>query len=212
MWNINIRKGTIWSIKSLNEYDDYYEGMKYGSYKVLILSAYTNQYNEKIFTYLEIPNRKRDNKIYVDISSNKEQYSVELNTLMTGDQNALDHFIGSVSISDMNKVIKEARNHFNLQNYKEDRKVTTKKIEDEDIPQQRLFKFGINVYITENENVHINKAKKIILSKKAKEDIIYNSKTDEDIRLLCDKYKIYPMKAIKEIRNRLVYQHKQKEG
>ena len=49
MWNINIRKGTIWSIKSLNEYDDYYEGMKYGSYKVLILSAYTNQYNEKIF-------------------------------------------------------------------------------------------------------------------------------------------------------------------
>ena len=77
MWNINIRKGTIWSIKSLNEYDDYYEGMKYGSYKVLILSAYTNHYNEKIFTYLEIPNRKRDNKIYVDISSNKEQYSVE---------------------------------------------------------------------------------------------------------------------------------------
>ena len=156
--------------------------------------------------------RKRDNKIYVDISSNKEQYSIELNTLMTGDQNALDHFIGSVSISDMNKVIKEARNHFNLQNYKEDRRVTTKKIEDEDIPQQRLFKFGINVYITENENVHINKAKKIILSKKAKEDIIYNSKTDEDIRLLCDKYKIYPMKAIKEIRNRLVYQHKQKES
>ena len=48
MWNINIRKGTIWSIKSLNEYDDYYEGMKYGSYKVLILSAYTNQYNEKM--------------------------------------------------------------------------------------------------------------------------------------------------------------------
>ena len=46
MWDINIRKGTIWSIKSLNEYDDYYEGMKYGSYKVLILSAYINQYNE----------------------------------------------------------------------------------------------------------------------------------------------------------------------
>ena len=45
-----------------------------------------------------------------------------------------------------------------------------------------------------------------------KKDIIYNSKTDEDIRLLCDKYKIYPIKAIKEIRNRLIYQHKQKEG
>ena len=193
MWNINIRKGTIWSIKSLNEYDDYYEGMKYGSYKVLILSAYTNQYNEKIFTYLEIPNRKRDNKIYVDISSNKELYSVELNTIMTGNQQALDNFIGSVSISDMNKVI-------------------NKKIEDEDIPQQRLFKFGIDVYVTENENVHVNEAKKIILSKEAKEDIIYNSKTDEDIRLLCDKYKIYPIKAIKEIRNRLIYQHKQKEG
>ena len=29
---------------------------------------------------------------------------------------------------------------------------------------------------------------KLILSESAKQDIIYNSKTDEDIRILCDKY------------------------
>ena len=78
--------------------------------------------------------------------------------------------------------------------------------------QKNIEKFGITVYITENEDVKLTKSNKIKLSKKAKEDIIYNSKTDEDIKILCEKYSIYPIKAIKEIRNRLIYQHKQNEG
>lgn len=78
--------------------------------------------------------------------------------------------------------------------------------------QQRIHKFGIDVFITENDDVKISKSEKLILSNSAKQDIIYNSNTESDIRHLSDKYQIFPVKAIKEIRNRLVYRHKQKEG
>ena len=78
--------------------------------------------------------------------------------------------------------------------------------------QQCIYKFGINIYVTENKNVHITNKGKLLLSEECKNDIIYNSKTDEDIFILCQKYHIFPIKAIKEIRNRLIYRHKQKEG
>ena len=209
MWNVNIRTGTIWNVKSLNQYDYNFPGMKFCGGRVLILSAYTDVNNNKIFTYLEVSDRKKADKYYIDI--NKDKFAVELNTIQTGDQRALESFVDNVSFLDMNKVIKAARDHFNLHNYKEDKRPRKNK-EEQEIPQQRIFKFGIEVYVTENEHVHINDAKKILLSPEAKNDIIYNSKTDQDIEILCEKYKIYPVKAIKEIRNRLVYQHKQKEG
>lgn len=209
MWNVNIRKGTIWNVKSLNQYDYNFPGMKFCGGRVLILSAYTDQNDNKIFTYLEVTDRKKVDKYYIDI--NKDKFAVELNTIQTGDQRALESFVEAVSFTDMNRVIKAARDHFNLHNYKEDKK-PRKTEEDLEIPQQRIYKFGIDVYVTENEHVHVNDAKKILLSKEAKDDIIYNSNTEEDIRILCDKYKIYPIKAIKEIKSRLVYQHKQKEG
>lgn len=209
MWNINIRKGTIWNVKSLNQYDYSFPGMKFCGGRVLILSAYTDIAGNKIFTYLDIHDRKKLDRIYIDID--KDKYSVELNTIQTGDQRALESFVSDVSFVDMNRVIKAARDHFNLHNYKEDKR--PRKTSDElEVPQQRLYKFGIDVYVTENEHVYVNDAKKIILSAQAKQDIIYNSATDEDIQALCNKYKIYPMKAIREIKSRLVYQHKQKEG
>lgn len=209
MWNVNIRKGTIWNVKSLNQYDYNFPGMKFCGGRVLILSAYTDQNDNKIFTYLEVADRKKADKYYIDI--NKDEFSVELNTIQTGDQRALESFVEAVSFTDMNRVIKAARDHFNLHNYKEDKR-PRKTQEELEIPQQRIYKFGIDVYVTENEHVHVNDAKKIILSQQAKNDIIYNSNTEEDIRILCDKYKIYPIKAVKEIKSRLVYQHKQKEG
>lgn len=209
MWNVNIRKGTIWNVKSLNQYDYSFPGMRFCGGRVLILSAYTDVSGNKIFTYLDIHERKKLDRIYIGID--KDKYFVELNTIQTGDQRALESFVDHVSFTDMNNVIKAARDHFHLHNYKEDKR-PRKTEEEKEIPQQRIYKFGIDVYVTENEHVHVNDAKKIILSADAKQDIIYNSATDEDIRALCDKYKIYPMKAIKEIKSRLVYQHKQKEG
>lgn len=54
MWNIYIRRGSIWSVKSINQYETAYEGMSAGPSLVLILSAYKNQYGESKFTYLKI--------------------------------------------------------------------------------------------------------------------------------------------------------------
>lgn len=213
MWNNNVKKGTIWTIKSLNEYEECYKGMKFGTYRVLIMSAFTTEDGSKIFTYLEIPNQKQSFNNYVEIKCNDRNYFVELNNIFTGDQRSLDCYIGRIDIDDSNKVIKAAKDYFNLhkQIALEDN-ITKQKIkEDPEIFQQRLFKYGIDVYVTENDNVKI-KNKRILLSNEAKQDIIYNSKTEDDYRILCDKYQIYPIKAMHEIRSRLIYQHKQKEG
>jgi len=135
---------------------------------------------------------------------------VELDILQTGDQRSLETYKATINNDDLNSVIKDVKDYFNL-HIKRERSIKSKQKEIE-IPQQRIYKFGINVYVTENEHVKVNSKKQIILTKEAKDDIIYNSQTDEQIRILCDKYKIYPLKAIKEIRNRLIYQHKQNEG
>lgn len=210
MWNIYLKRGTIWSVKSINQYDERYEGMCAGNCQVLILSAYTDQFNNPKYTYLKVKQTEYGERSYYRIKVNKEYLYVELDNLHTGDQRSLCSYQGTISHEDLNNVIKAAKDHFNL-NIKKERTVKPKEKEIE-IPQQRIYKFGINVYVTENEHVKVNSKKQIILSKEAKDDIIYNSKTDDQIRVLCDKYKIYPLKAIKEIRNRLIYQHKQKEG
>ena len=210
MWNIYLKRGNIWSVKSINQYEQHYEGMSAGSCYVLILSAYKDQFDEYKFTYLKVRENNYGNRSYHRIKVKDNYMYVELDTLQTGDQRALESYKSSISNDDLNDIIKAAKDHFNL-NIKREKINKSKEIEKE-IPQQRIYKFGIDVYVTENEHVHISPKKQILLSKEAKDDIIYNSKTDEQIRILCDKYKIYPLKAIKELRNRLVYQHKQNEG
>lgn len=214
MWNINLKRGTVWSTKSLNEYDDVYEGMTFGSMNVLLLSVYTDMEGNKIYTYLKVCDSKRKNRVYTEIKLNGNIKYIELNELQTGDQRSLQSYQGTISLEDLNIVIKSAKYHFNLFSQKE-KVVEPVKVEQNIINencQQKIYKFGIDIYVNESEDVKISKSKKLILSDKCKDDIIYNSKTDEDIRVLSDKYHIYPMKAIKEIRNRLVYQHKQKQG
>lgn len=210
MWNVYLRRGTIWSVKSINQYDEIYEGMSAGLNYVLILSIFKDQYNNQKFTYLKVReyDYKKTERFYIPIQIENKTWYVELDNLKTGDQRALELYEATVSNENLNNIIKSAKDYFNL-NIKKEKQP---KIEEKEIPQQRIYKFGIDVYVTENEHVSVNSKKQIILSKEAKNDIIYNSQTDEQIRTLCDKYKIYPLKAIKEIRNRLVYQHKQNEG
>lgn len=210
MWNVYLRRGTIWSVKSINQYDEIYEGMSAGLNYVLILSIFTDQYNNQKFTYLKAReyDYKKIERYYMPIQIESKTWYIELDNLKTGDQRALDSYETTVSNENLNNIVKAAKDYFNL-NIKKEHQL---KIEEKEIPQQRIYKFGIDVYVTENEHVSVNSKKQIILSKEAKDDIIYNSQTDDQIRTLCDKYKIYPLKAIKEIRNRLVYQHKQNEG
>ena len=216
MWNIYLKRGTIWSVKSINQYEQTYEGMNAGSCYVLILSVYTDQYQNSKFTYIKLKENdfKKEERDYISIIDNEnKEWFVDFNTLFTGDQRALELYKSNVDDNSFNIIIKEIKNHFNLNVIRQKQSISKEKSKEEfEIPQQRIYKFGIDVYVTENEHVKVNSKKQIILTKEAKDDIIYNSQTDDQIRILCDKYKIYPLKAIKEIRNRLVYQHKQNEG
>lgn len=213
MWNIYLKRGTIWSVKSINQYEQSYEGMSAGLCYVLILSVYIDQYQNHKFTYIKLKENdfKKEERDYISITDNENKdWFVDFNSLFTGDQRALELYKSSIDNNTFNIIIKEIKNHFNLNIIKEKQSVIKEK--EFEVPQQRIYKFGIDVYVTENEHVSVNSKKQIILSKEAKDDIIYNSKTEDQIRVLCDKYKIYPIKAIKEIRNRLIYQHKQNEG
>ena len=213
MWNIYLKRGTIWSVKSINQYEQSYEGMSAGLCYVLILSVFIDQYQNHKFTYIKLKENdfKKEERNYISITDNENKdWFVDFNSLFTGDQRALELYKSSIDNNTFNIIIKEIKNHFNLNIIKEKRSVIKEK--EFEVPQQRIYKFGIDVYVTENEHVKVNSKKQIILSKEAKDDIIYNSKTEDQIRILCDKYKIYPIKAIKEIRNRLIYQHKQNEG
>ena len=213
MWNIYLKRGTIWSVKSINQYEQSYEGMSAGLCYVLILSVYIDQYQNHKFTYIKLKENdfKKEERDYISITDNENKdWFVDFNSLFTGDQRALELYKSSIDNNTFNIIIKEIKNHFNLNIIKEKQSIIKEK--EFEVPQQRIYKFGIDVYVTENEHVTVNSKKQIILSKEAKDDIIYNSKTEDQIRILCDKYKIYPIKAIKEIRNRLIYQHKQNEG
>lgn len=213
MWNVNIKSNTIWSVKSRNQYEYFnYEGMSNGSGYVLILRAFTDIDGNKKFIYVKVSNlatRSINNSI--SVMGQKCQWYIDADNIFTGDQRALESYQECLEVDDYNRIISYLIDYFNLNKIK---KAKSKKTEDDiEIYQQRIHKFGIDIFVVENDNVKVNpKNKKLLLSDTAKEDIIYNSKTDEDIRILCDKYQIYPIKAIKEIRNRLVYQHKQKEG
>lgn len=211
MWNINLKRGTVWTTKSINQYEICYDGMTCGSIKVLLLSVYTDVTGNEIYTYLKVFDREKANRQCTPITLNNKTVYVELHELLTGDQRSLEAFVGNVSIPDVNRVVEEAKTHFNLYKEKEKKVKPVEKIDYKSC-QQKIFKFGIDIYVTESDDVKISKSKKLTLSQRCKNDIIYNSKTDEDIRILCDKYSIYPVKAIREIKNRLVYQHKQKEG
>lgn len=213
MWNIYLKRGTIWSVKSINQYEQSYEGMSAGLCYILILSVFIDQYQNHKFTYIKLKENdfKKEERDYISITDNENKdWFVDFNSLFTGDQRALELYKSSIDNNTFNIIIKEIKNHFNLNIIKEKQSVIKEK--EFEVPQQRIYKFGIDVYVTENEHVTVNSKKQIILSKEAKDDIIYNSKTEDQIRILCDKYKIYPIKAIKEIRNRLIYQHKQNEG
>lgn len=211
MWNYNIKQGSIWSVKSFNESNEEYKGMTYGTSYILILSAFTDTDNEKRITYLKVASSKRPNKHYTSIKYKDRTAYVELNELKTGNQKCLNKFIYSISFEDLNKVVNAAKEYFNL-NVKKQKSQHNTPITDIEQPRERIHKFGIDIYVVPSDDVKIDDNKRLILSDNVKDDIIYNGATDDDILVLCNKYQIYPVKAIKELRYRLIYQHKHKQG
>lgn len=212
MNNKDIQPGSIWMVKSLNEFDEYYNGMSLGSSRILIISVFKYNNDSIKFTYIKLSRyRKKDNDVdYMELRLKNTRFFLDLSELFQGTEEALDYHIYNLQEPNYITIKDTIQSNFNiiLNNTLDSRKI----INSSKINQQRIHKFGIDIFVTENTDVKLTKNKKLILSNKAKQDIIYNSKTEEDIRILSDKYQIYPVKAIKEIRNRLVYQHKQVEG
>lgn len=225
MWNINLRRGAIWSTKSLNEVQEYekvYEGMTNGHMYVLLVSVFTDPFKQHRCTYFKMSKCKPKNRLYEEIQINDKTWYVLIENLYSGDVKALDEFISSIPFEKYCFIVNSAKEYFNLkpckkENYIESIKKPVKteprsNLEDfkGEVPIQKIHKFGIDILVKENSDVTITKSNRICLSESAKLDIVHNSKTDEDLKLLSDKYKIYPVKAIREIRNRLVYQYKHK--
>lgn len=212
MNNKDIQPGSIWMVKSLNEFDKYYNGMSLGSSRILIISVFKHSNDSIKFTYVKLSKyRKKDNNIdYLELKLKDTKFFLDLSELFQGTEEALEYHIYNLQESNYLTIKDIIQSNFNitLNNTIDSRKI----INNSKNNQQRIHKFGIDIFVTENTDVKLTKNKKLILSNKAKQDIIYNSKTEEDIRILSDKYQIYPVKAIKEIRNRLIYQHKQVEG
>lgn len=212
MNNKDIQPGSIWMVKSLNEFDKYYNGMSLGSSRILIISVFKHNNDSIKFTYIKLSRyRKKNNDVdYMELRLKDTRFFLDLSELFQGTEEALDYHIYNLQESNYITIKDTIQSNFNiiLNNTLDSRKI----INNSKNNQQRIHKFGIDIFVTENTDVKLTKNKKLILSNKAKQDIIYNSKTEEDIRILSDKYQIYPVKAIKEIRNRLVYQHKQVEG
>lgn len=225
MWNINLRKGTIWSTKSLNEVQEYekvYEGMTNGHQTVLLISVFRDQFNIHRCTFFKITKIKPKNRVYEVLLINNKEWYVLIDNLYSGDVKALDEYIDSISFEDYCYYVKSAKEYFNLkpckrEHYMERIKKPVKteprgNVEDflQGNPIQKIHKFGIEVSVIENENVKITKSNRICLNDVAKMDILNNGTNEQKLTELCNKYKIFPTKALREIRNRLVYQYKTK--
>lgn len=216
MWNINIQRGKIWSVKSLNEYDYNYQGMTFGMSNVLILSAFYDKTTDiKKFTYLKISKYKSPFRLYeqVILEDGSTMY-VQIDELSTGDQRALGYYVGSLNFEQTNKIVEIAKQYFNLKKSKTENYITSfkKPVKNEGRSNntQIIHKFGIDINVTPNQYVSISKSGRLNLDKKVKDDIVYNTNSDMEFNFISQKYGISPIKAIHEIKNRLVYQYKNK--
>ena len=54
MNNKDIQPGSIWMVKSLNEFDKYYNGMSLGSSRILIISVFKHSNDSIKFTYVKL--------------------------------------------------------------------------------------------------------------------------------------------------------------
>lgn len=215
MWNKNIKRGSIWSVKSYNQYEnENYLGMSLNTSYVLILSYFLDSNNIHKFTYLKATYFKKPNTLYTEITFKGEPLYIDIESLHTGQQECLEFYKGYIDYDTVNTIVDLTKDYFHLKHEKPTITSYKQKNVQANIPQnnlqQKIYKFGINIFVTPSNDVKITNSNRIILSKTAKMDILNNSATQEQIQHLCNKYKIYPTKAIREIKNRLVYQYKNK--
>lgn len=214
MWNANLKAGTVWSVKSLNEHDSSYLGMTYGISYVLILSVFEDEYGNKKFTYCRVNYYNKSSVLTLQSNIGNQLIYIDLEHLYTGDQRALDSYIGTLTVREYNGLLKCLRDYFNL-NYEKKNKLSESQTHINKKPVKskldkgvQLHKYGMVVIVVPNDDVHIDDRNRIILSDKAKYDILNNTDCYQDVVDISNKYQIYPDSAITVIKSKLKYQAK----
>ena len=123
MWNINLKSGTIWSVKSSNQYDNIYEGMSGGTKDILILSVFTDLNNMEKITYLKIDKYSKHNKKLLRYEIDGSSYWFDTENLYTGDRRCLESYITTVPKIFYNQIIKYIKEYFNLDNIPKESKI-----------------------------------------------------------------------------------------
>ena len=232
MWNKNIIQGNVWSVKSLNVYDEEYTGMAHGEHLVLILSVYRDINAIMKFTYLKIeyrPNFKFSN--IKTINRLKKEYYINLDNIYTGDVRALNEYQFNLKSYEIQDILKTIKCNFNFikKIKKSELKIEKQKLKvnelntlinmvdkytrpetyiDEERPTyEHIKKFNLDISFSPSEHIKLDKNNKFVLSTQFKNDLVGNKSSKE----LSEEYLVFPEKAINQMRSRMRYRYKQKQ-
>lgn len=218
MWNVNYKSGSIWTTKSLNQYEyENYKGMSFGTKNILILSTYIDVSGIEKFTYLELERRYQESEFntYLEITIDTSLYYINFNNIYTGDKRALDTFVCNIDKYYEKEVFDMLGLHFNFfrkKNKKEETKIVIEKEQEKEVvkkPKQKtqtIHKYGIDITFIPSKHISLLPNGKFSFSDNFNKDILSSKEPGE----LSIKYNIFPEKAIREIRNRKKYSNKNK--
>lgn len=212
MWNYNLRQGTIWSVKSMNSYEEHYEGMTFGESLVLILSVYTDVSEIEKFTYLKIDKVIRNNfYTYEIVESSNNIYNINLNSIYTADRRSLENYVDSISTLSMKRILNTIKTQFNF--FSKNKSLTNKSIKSKTKVKVQtkintfnkdlttINKYGLTVRFKPSKHITLNRCNnRFIFSEEFKNDAMLLSAKD-----VSNKYSIFPEQAVKIIRSKLVY-------
>lgn len=228
MWNYNLKQGSVWTIKSLNNYDEHYEGMTFGETTVIILSVYTDVNNLEKFTYLKLDRIIKNNfYAYEEIIIKGIKYYINFNSIMTGDKKALESYISTLDNTTIKNILNTIKVHYSFFNKiknKLDNEITqinknetkstikninllqeelnTKQVNNEINVKDNVViinKYGIQVRLKESEHIQV-KNNRFKFSEQFKTDVV-----NIDPEQVSIKYQIFPVQAVKIIKSKLIY-------
>lgn len=112
----DIQPGSIWMVKSLNEFDKYYNGMSSGSSRILIISVFKHHNDSIKFIYIKLNKyRKKDNDIdYLELKLKDTKFFLDLSELFQGTEEALDYHIYNLQESNYLTIKDMIQSNFNI--------------------------------------------------------------------------------------------------
>ena len=208
MWNYNLRQGTIWALKSMNSYDEHYEGMAFGEIYVLILSVYTDENNIEKFTYLKLDKIiKNDFYTYEEIQTDEGKFFINFNYINTGDRRSLERYITCLDKITIHNILNTIKTHYSFLNVKKEKDIIKTTNVNKPKFEKNLItthKYNTVVQFIESEHIQLKKDR-FKFSQEFKNDVV-----NMDPKQISIKYNIFPLRAIKIIKSKLIYANKHK--